>query len=328
MMGMLVDGQWQETDGWAGKDGSFKRQTQKFRDWITADGDSGPDGQNAVKAETGRFYLYISYACPWAHRALIMRSLKGLDKHIGLSVVHPHMLDQGWSFETGFSGASGDELYGFSHLKDLYVKADPEFTGRVTVPVLWDKKEERIINNESADILRILNTAFNEITGNDEDYYPPDLREEIDAVNERVYHEINNGVYKVGFATKQEVYDREIVKLFHGLDWLEHRLSDGRQYLVGDRLTEADIRLFTTIVRFDAVYFIHFKCSQAAISDYSFLQDYLECLYRVNAIKETVRMDHIKAHYYYSHKHLNPYRIVPHGPDLAWLSKEHASQAA
>ncbi len=314
MAGLLVDGNWTQKDEFAEDDGKFKREDSAFRNWMTADGGPGPDGQEAVKAEVGRFHLYVSYACPWAHRALIFRRLKGLEDLIPVSVVHPHMLDHGWELKDDFPGATGDPLYGKSYLHEIYTHAKPDYSGKVTVPVLWDTQEEMIVNNESAEVIRIFNTAFNEITGNTSDFYPEALRSEIDEVNARVYERVNNGVYKCGFAESQEAYDENITPLFDTLDWLEARLSDGCDFLVGDQLTEADIRLFTTLVRFDPVYFVHFKCNLKMIRQYDALNAYLQRIYEMPEVKPTVNFDHIKQHYYYSHKHINPYRIVPQGP--------------
>ena len=314
MAGLLVDGNWTQKDEFAEDDGKYKREDSAFRNWITADGGPGPDGQQAVKAEAGRFHLYVSYACPWAHRALIFRRLKGLEDLIPVSVVHPHMLDHGWELKDDFPGATGDPLYGKSYLHEIYTRAKPDYSGKVTVPVLWDTQEEMIVNNESAEVIRIFNTAFNEITGNTSDFYPEALRGEIDEVNARVYEPVNNGVYKCGFAESQEAYDENITPLFDTLDWLEARLSDGRDFLVGNQLTEADIRLFTTLIRFDPVYFVHFKCNLKMIRQYDALNAYLQRIYEMPEVKPTVNFDHIKQHYYYSHKHINPYRIVPQGP--------------
>ena len=322
-MRQLVDGKWvYDDESFAGEDGKFDRPDTDFRNWITPDGSKGPDGQKGFKAEKDRYHLYVSLACPWAHRTLIFRHLKKLEDIISVNVVHPHMLNKGWTFESDFAGATGDSLYDKDFLYEIYQKAAPEMSGKVTVPVLWDKKEETIVNNESADIIRIFNTAFNDITGNTDDYYPKDLKTEIDEINGRVYNTVNNGVYKTGFATKQDVYNDEVEKLFDSLDWLEHILSDGREYLVGDQLTEADVRLFTTLLRFDAVYYLHFKCNVNRIADYKWLQRYLERLYDLEAIKPTVNLKHIKEHYYYSHGNINPTRIVPEGPVLTWYEGE------
>jgi len=319
MPGLLVNGKWKTDNEFANEDGEFKRDDSQFRGWLTADGSPGPEGQKGFPAESGRYHLYVSYACPWAHRALIFRRLKKLEDHIDVSVVDPHMLDQGWEFGSDFPGATGDKLYGSKALHELYTKAKSDYSGKVTVPMLWDKQEETIVSNESADIIRMFNTAFNDITGDREDYYPEDLRADIDAINERVYHSINNGVYKAGFATSQKAYDKAVSALFDSLDWLEHILADGRPYLLDKTLTEADIRLFTTLVRFDAVYHTHFKCNIHQIMDYKFLQLYLETLFRMDAVKPSVHMDHIKTHYYTSHPGVNPSGIIPKGPDLPWL---------
>ena len=319
MAGMLINGEWKTKDEFADEDGSFKREDSSFRDWVIPEGDEALNGKNSFPAQSGRYHLYVSYACPWANRTLIMRALKGLQEHISVSVVHPYMLDRGWTFDTDFEGATGDTLYGFDALYKLYLKAKPDYTGKVTVPVLWDKQRETIVNNESADIIRILNSAFDAITGNTDDYYPHDLRNEIESVNDKVYNHVNNGVYKAGFATQQDVYEREVCSLFDTLNWLERKLDDNDgPYLFGERLTEADIRLFVTLVRFDAVYHGHFKCNIRRIVDYKHLQAYLERMYNLPAIGQTIHMDHIQNHYYYSHTNINPHRIVPIGPRLSW----------
>lgn len=252
---------------------------------------------------------------------MIFRRLKKLEQHIDVSVVHPHMLDHGWELKDDFPGTTGDPLYDFDYMYQLYTKADEAYTGKVTVPVLWDKQEETIVSNESADIIRMFNIAFNDITGDTEDYYPDVLKDEIDEINERVYHTVNNGVYKAGFASKQQAYNDAVIPLFDSLEWLESILADGRSYLCGEQLTEADIRLFTTLVRFDAVYHTHFKCNVMQIMDFKFLQDYLERLYEMSAVKPTVNMAHIKNHYYASHPDVNPHGIIPHGPFLSWLDE-------
>jgi len=322
-MRQLIDGKWVfEDESFAGENGKFDRPDTDFRNWITPDGSKGPDGEKGFKAEKDRYHLYVSLACPWAHRTLIFRHLKGLEDLISVDVVHPHMMDKGWTFESDFAGATGDSLYDKNYLYEIYQKAAPEMSGKVTVPVLWDKKEETIVNNESADIIRICNTAFNDITGNTDDFYPDEYKGEIDKINKRVYETVNNGVYKVGFATKQDVYNDEVRTLFESLDWLEQILSDGREFLVGEQLTEADVRLFTTLVRFDAVYYLHFKCNVNRIADYKWLQRYLERLYDLESIKPTVNLTHIKKHYYYSHGNINPTRIVPEGPVLTWYEGE------
>lgn len=314
-MGLLIDGKW--SDQWYDTKthgGEFVRESAQLRDWVTRDGRPGPDGQPALPAEAERFHLYVSLACPWAHRTLIMRKLKGLDGLIGTSHVSPLMLDQGWTYEES-EGSSGDPVNGAAYHRELYTLTDPHYTGRVTVPVLWDKRERRIVNNESAELLRIFNDAFDGLTGNDLDLYPADLRETIDAINEDVYEHINNGVYKSGFATDQAVYEKHVTALFAALDRVETRLAEHR-YLAGEWLTEADIRLFTTLVRFDAVYHGHFKCNLKRIEDYPNLANYVRELYQWPGIKETVSLDHIKRHYYYSHDTINPTRIVPQGPEL------------
>lgn len=311
MAGYLINGQWHTQDQFADDDGEFKRQETSFRETIDEDG--------FFKPEKDRYNLYVSYACPWAHRALIFRRLKQLVDIIDVSVVHPHMLDNGWELADDFDGATGDPLYNFDYLYQMYTKAKSDYTGKVTVPVLWDKKSETIVNNESADIIRIFNSAFNEITGDKEDYYPPALHDKIHAYNDRIYNTINNGVYKAGFATTQNAYEKSVNELFESLEWLERTLADGRAYLCGERMTEADIRLLTTLLRFDAVYHTHFKCNVKQLSDFKFLQTYMVRLYNQDFVKPTVHMDHIKHHYYYSHKNVNPSRIIPVGPDLDWL---------
>ena len=317
-MGQLIDGKWDtawyDTKSTGGK---FKRTTAGFRNWITPGGEPGSSGTGGFPAESGRYHLYVSYACPWAHRTLIFRALKGLEDHISVSVVHPDMLDDGWTFETDFAGATGDDLFGKPFLRDIYTQAQPDVSGRVTVPILWDKKTGQIVSNESSEIIRMLNSAFNDLTGNDTDYYPEDLREQIDTINARVYDEVNNGVYKSGFATTQEAYDEAVVTLFDALDWLEGILSENR-YLTGDRLTEADWRLFTTLVRFDLVYHLHFKCNRKRIIDYPNLWGYTRELYQVAGVANTVHFDHIVRHYHYSHDTINPNRIIPINPVLDW----------
>ena len=312
-MGLLIEGAWR--DNWydtSNTGGAFKRESSQFRQTITKETDS------LFPAEKGRYHLYISLACPWAHRALIFRALKKLEDYIGLSVVHPHMLENGWEFKTGMDGATGDTLYGLRYLHELYCKADNQYTGRVTVPVLWDKKTQTIISNESAEIIRQLNQAFNHLTGDKQDFYPQNLATEIDEMNDKIYNTVNNGVYKCGFATTQEAYEQAFYELFTTLEYLDFHLAH-QQFLVGEQLTEADWRLFTTLIRFDAVYFGHFKTNQQRISDFRYLQPYLQKLYLHPGIKETVNMTHIKQHYYYSHKTINPTQIVPVGPRLDFL---------
>ncbi len=315
-MGQLVDGKWSsEWYDTKSTGGAFKRDTSKFRNWVTADGSAGPSGEGGFKAESGRYHLYVSYACPWAHRTLIFRALKGLEGHIDVSAVHPDMLDKGWTFGTDFDGATGDRLHGFDFMHQVYTKADPKVSGRVTVPVLWDREQATIVSNESAEIIRMFNSAFDGITGNALDFRPEALHAEIDAVNARIYDTLNNGVYKAGFATSQQAYDAAVGPLFETLDWLEARLKDQR-YLLGDVLTEADWRLFTTLVRFDAVYHGHFKCNRRRIVDYPALWAYTRDLYQHPGVAATVRMDHITRHYHYSHETINPHRILPIGPVL------------
>lgn len=316
-MGLLQDGKW--VDQWydtKSTGGNFVRTTTQFRNWVTADGSAGPTGTGGFKAESGRYHLYISLACPWASRTLIMRALKGLEDYITISVVHPLMLENGWTFEEG-DGVIADTELNKDYLYQVYLAAQPNYSGRVTVPVLWDKKTKTIVNNESAEIMRMFNTAFNDLTGNTDDYYPEDLQADIDAMNDFVYPNINNGVYKAGFATSQAVYEKEVKALFEALDKLEALLSS-QNYLVGNTFTEADIRLFTTLVRFDAVYYGHFKTNIRRLVDYPNLWDYTKCIYNMPGIAETVNFDHIKQHYYGSHKTINPTGVVPVGPDLDW----------
>jgi putative glutathione S-transferase len=317
-MGQLIDGKWDtawyDTKSTGGK---FKRTTAGFRNWITPDGEPGSSGTGGFPAESGRYHLYVSYACPWAHRTLIFRALKGLEDHITVSVVHPDMLDDGWTFETDFAGTTGDDLFGKPFLRDIYTTADPKISGRVTVPILWDKKRNTIVSNESSEIIRMLNSAFDGITGNDLDFWPADLRDDIETLNTRIYDTVNNGVYKSGFATSQEAYDEAVGPLFDSLDWLEGILSENR-YLTGDRLTEADWRLWTTLARFDDVYHGHFKCNRRRLIDYPNLWAYTRELYQIPGVAETLRTDHIVRHYHYSHDTINPYRILPTGPKLDW----------
>ncbi|SFX00480.1 glutathione S-transferase family protein [Marinospirillum alkaliphilum] len=314
-MGLLVEGQWH--DQWYDTEetgGRFERSRSQFRNWITADGSAGPSGKAGFKAEGGRYHLYVSLACPWAHRTLIFRRLKGLEALIDVSVVHWYMAEHGWTFEPG-PGVIADALFQADYMHRIYTQADPDYSGRVTVPVLWDKHRQTIVSNESADIIRMFNSAFDGIGALAGDYYPDHLCSEIDAVNARVYDEINNGVYKAGFATSQEAYEEAVVPLFKALDWLETRLGEQR-YLCGDQVTEADWRLFTTLIRFDAVYVGHFKCNLRRIADYPNLQGYLKELYQWPGVKETVDFQHIKGHYYQSHDMINPTRVVPEGPLL------------
>ncbi|RCK47989.1 glutathione S-transferase family protein [Thalassospira profundimaris] len=307
-MGQLVNGVWQTEALLAkNKNGKFNRQDSVFRQWLSAD----PDAE--FPAEPGRYHLYVSYACPWAHRTLIFRALKGLEDMISVSVVHWHMGDDGWRFSP--DEGLVDDLGGHALLHQVYSAAKSDYTGRVTVPVLWDKKTSRIVSNESSDIIRMLNTAFDRVGAKAGDYYPEHLRSEIDAVNERVYHDVNNGVYKSGFATSQEAYEEAVTTLFDALDWLEHRLIK-QAYLIGNTLTEADWRLFPTLLRFDAVYHGHFKCNRKMIHEYPNLWNYTKALYQHPGVKQTVHFDHIKKHYYQSHPSVNPSGVVPVGPDL------------
>ena len=315
-MGLLVDGVWK--DQWydtSSTGGEFRRKAASFRNWVTADGAPGPSGDGGFAAASGRYHLYVSLACPWAHRTLIFRALKGLEPHIGVSVVHPDMLGDGWTFSTDFDGATGDALFGLPFLRDVYLKADPDITTRVTVPVLWDTQTGRIVSNESSEIIRMFDAAFDGLTGHTEHYWPEDLREAIAPINERVYETVNNGVYRAGFATTQKAYDAAVTALFQSLDWLEERLAE-RRWLMGDRLTEADWRLFTTLVRFDSVYHLHFKCNRRRIIDYPNLWDYTRALYQRPGVADTVRLDHIVRHYHYSHEGINPHRIIPINPVL------------
>ena len=309
-MGLLVDGVWH--DKWydtASTGGRFERPETVFRRWIEVDGEFPP--------VTGRYHLYVSLACPWAHRALIVRHLKGLAAHIDVSVVHPYMGDGGWHFDAAYPGATAEPLYGFTFLHQLYQKADPHYTGRVTVPMLWDRERETIVSNESSDLVRLFNGAFNDLPGVDAslDLYPAERAAEIDRLNEWIYHAVNNGVYKAGFATTQAAYEEAVGELFAALDALEARLGEQR-YLAGEVITEADWRLFTTLVRFDAVYVGHFKCNLRRIDDYPHLAGYLRDLYQQPGIADTVSLDHIKRHYYTSHPMINPTGIIPAGPVL------------
>ena len=314
-MGQLVDGTWAVDNRWASADGAFRRQVTTFRNWVTPDGRPGPSGEGDFAAESGRYHLYVSFACPWAHRTLIFRALKGLQSHIGLSVVHPDMLAEGWTFAKDFPGATGDGLHGLPFLRDLYTRAAPQMSGRVTVPVLWDRQRETIVSNESAEIIRMFNSAFDGLTGNRDDYWPEPLRAEIEEVNALVYDGVNNGVYRAGFATTQAAYDFAVAQVFATLDTLEARLAD-RRWLMGDTLTEADWRLFCTLVRFDSVYHLHFKCNRRRIIDYPHLWAYTRELYQWPGVAETVHLDHIVRHYHYSHDSLNPHRIIPINPVL------------
>ncbi|WP_409525782.1 glutathione S-transferase family protein [Nitrincola sp. MINF-07-Sa-05] len=308
-MGLLVDGNWY--DKWYDTEstgGRFVRSESQYRDWIDAPGTGA-----RFEAEADRYHLYVSLACPWAHRTLILRSLKGLEDLISVSVVHPLMLENGWTFDSDFVDATGDTLHGLSFMHQVYTRDKADYSGRVTVPVLWDKKHNCIVNNESSDIIRMLNTTFDTLGAKAGNYYPEALREEIDEVNQRVYDRVNNGVYRSGFATSQEAYEEAVTDLFSELDWLEGRLSTQR-YLVGGELTEADIRLFTTLIRFDPVYVSHFKCDRNRIADYPVLSAYLRDIYQHPGVAETVNLDHIRHHYYCSHPSINPSGVIPVGP--------------
>lgn len=314
-MGLMVDGVWRHEDVFpTDSSGRFTRAASPLRNWVTPDGAAGPSGIGGFAAEPGRYHLYVSLACPWAHRTLIFRALKGLREMIGLSVVHWYMGADGWTFADG-PGVIPDPIQHAALLHQVYTAGDPRFTGRITVPVLWDRKTAQIVNNESSEIIRMMNSAFDGVGAAPGDFYPEELREEIDAINARVYDTVNNGVYKSGFARSQQAYDEAVATLFESLDWLENILSR-RRWLTGDRLTEADWRLFTTLVRFDAVYVGHFKCNIRRIADYPHLTRYMKDLYRQPGVAETVNIHHIKHHYYESHPQLNPSRIVPIGPLL------------
>nr|WP_321254609.1 glutathione S-transferase family protein [uncultured Ruegeria sp.] len=312
-MGLLQEGrwvnQWYNTSDTAGR---FVRRAPQFRNWVTADGAPGPSGEGGFTAEAGRYHLYVSLACPWAHRTLIFRTLKGLEKMISISVVHWYMAENGWTFRPG-PGAVPDTINGADFLHQVYTAAKPDYSGRVTVPVLWDKKTKTIVSNESPEIIRMFNTAFDRIGAKPGDYYPKELRPEIDALNNRIYDTVNNGVYKAGFATTQDAYEEAVVPLFETLDWLDERLGKQR-YLNGNKTTEADWRLFTTLVRFDPVYVGHFKCNIRRIADYPSLSEYVRDLYQQPGVAATVNMPHIKDHYYASHETVNPSRVIPIGP--------------
>ncbi|HRO10186.1 glutathione S-transferase family protein [Amaricoccus sp.] len=317
-MGYLDDGLWRVGSvAPRTADGRFVRQASRIRNWITRDGSPGPTGRGGFPAESGRYHLYVSLACPWAHRTLIFRELKGLAPHVSVDVVHPWLGPDGWSFDTDAEGSTGDRVNGKRLLREIYLASDPQATGKVSVPVLWDKAEGVIVSNESAEIIRMFNSAFDGITGNRLDFWPEALREEIDAVNDRVYRGLNNGVYRAGFAHSQEAYDEAAAEVFATLDWLEARL--GRQrYLLGDRITEADWRLATTLFRFDLVYHGHFKCNRRRLVDHAALWPYARELYQVPGVAATVNFGQIARHYYTSHEGINPSRIVPIGPDIDW----------
>ena len=317
-MGLLNNGIWQ--DKWYDTDstgGRFERHESQFRNWITPDGSAGPDGKAGFKAEAGRYHLYVAYACPWAHRALVFRKLKGLEDMIDVSYTHWFMGENGWTFNDDPDGIVGDKLFGSNFMYEIYLKADPHYTGRVTVPTLWDKQQNTIVSNESADIIRMFNSAFDGVGAGEGDYYPDDKKAEIDDINERVYHTVNNGVYKAGFATAQDAYEEAVFPLFETLDWLDEKLRKSR-FLTGDTPTEADWRLWTTLYRFDLVYHGHFKCNIRRLVDYSNLWPYARDLYQWPGIAETVNPMHAQRHYYESHDMVNPTRVVPAGPDIDW----------
>ena len=327
-MGLLQNGQW--VDQWyptKENGGKFLREDAQLRNWITQDGKAGPTGESGFKAESGRYHLYVSLACPWAHRTLIFRHLKQLTSHIDVTVVEPHMLSNGWEFSGdnqsadahSIQGSQHDSLFNKDFLYQIYQLAKPNYNGRVTVPVLWDKQQQTIVSNESSEIIRMFNSAFDLITGNTDDYYPQALRNEIDELNELIYHNVNNGVYRTGFATTQQAYEDAVIPLFKTLDELETRLTQQR-YLTGSSITEADWRLFTTLIRFDSVYVGHFKTNLRTIESYPQLSGYLRDLYQQKGIAETVNQEHIKQHYYYSHQHINPTQVVPAGPVVNYLS--------
>ncbi len=304
------------TDG-INKEGKFERSVSSFRSWITKDGNPGPSGEGGYPAEKGRYHLYVSYACPWANRTLIMRKLKGLEDYISVSVVNPIVDKRDWTFEE-YDGVIADPVFNVQDMRQLYQKAEPAYDGYVSVPVLFDKKTNTIVNNESSEIIRMLNEAFDDIGAKPGDYYPEDLRSEIDTWNDEIYDSVNNGVYKAGFAKTQANYKEAVEELFRVLDKLDAHL-EGKDYLVGDRLTEADIRLFVTLIRFDPVYVGHFKCNLQQIREYKNLSAYTRSLYQIPEFKETINFDHIKKHYYMSHLDINPTGIVPEGPSMDYL---------
>ena len=308
-MGKLIDGKWEKRSIITSDEkGSYARLPRTFENKISSD-------DAAYTPDSERYHLYVSYACPWATRALIYRKLKSLEDHISVDVVHPDLLEEGWAFDDSYPGATKESLYGYKFLRQLYQKSDPNVTTSVTVPVLWDKQTETIVNNESSQVIRIFNSAFNELTGNNENYYPDHLQEEIDKLNDWIYNSVNNGVYKCGFAKTQESYDEAVTALFEALDELDQRLAKSK-YLIEDILTEADLRLIPTLLRFDVAYVTHFKCNIKRIIDYKHLSRYVNDLMTIPAIKDSTKFDHIKRHYYFSHKEINPYRIVPAGPEL------------
>lgn len=324
-MGLLVNGEWQ--DKWYDtkkSGGRFQRSAAQFRNWITKDGSAGPTGKSGFEAEPDRYHLYVSMACPWANRTLIFRKLKGLENMISLSVVHWYMGNDGWTFHDG-EGVVADSIHQAEYMREIYLAADRQYSGRVTVPVLWDKKQQTIVSNESADIIRMFNSAFDHLGATKGDYYPSHMQEEIDTFNNRIYNTVNNGVYKAGFATTQEAYEEALTELFASLDWLEEILAHKR-YLTGDEITEADWRLFTTLVRFDPVYFGHFKCNLKQLRDHPNLWAYTRDLYQQEGIAETINLDHIKQHYYGSHNTINPTGVVPKGPIIDYTEPHQRQQ--
>ena len=328
-MGLLVDGVWHDKWYDTGKSGGrFERSAAQFRNWVTRDGAPGPSGKGGFKAESGRYHLYVCFACPWAHRTLIFRALKGLETHISLSATHWHMAEQGWTFAPG-DGVIPDPIHDAQYMHQVYTAADPNYSGRVTVPVLWDKQQRIIVSNESPEIIRMLNSAFDALPGVDAslDFYPQPLRAEIDAVNERIYRTVNNGVYRAGFATAQAPYDEAVGELFDSLEWLEARLAR-RRYVAGDSITEADWRLFTTLLRFDPVYHTHFKCNLRRLVDYPHLWNYTRELFQVPGVAPTVRLDHIKKHYWGSHRTINPSGLVPIGPAIDYATPHNRAHHA
>ena len=324
-MGLLQNGKW--VDQWydtKSSGGRFERKAPQFRNWITADGSAGPSGNPGFKAEADRYHLYVSLACPWAHRTLIFRALKGLEKMLPISSVHWYMADSGWTFATG-DGVIPDTVNDAEYMYQIYTAAMPDYSGRVTVPVLWDKQNSTIVSNESPEIIRMFNSAFDNAGAKEGDYYPQALRAEIDSLNERIYDTVNNGVYKCGFATTQEAYEEAVVPLFDTLDWLDERLS-AQRYLTGSDITEADWRLFTTLVRFDPVYVGHFKCNIKRIADYPNLSEYVRDLYQQPGVAQTVNMQHIKNHYYGSHGTVNPSAVIPLGPEIDFAAPHNRSR--
>ena len=307
-MGQLIDGVWVKGSVSSNdQKGSFKRASSVFRNKISSN-------HSTYLPETNRYHLYVSYACPWAHRTLIFRKLKNLESHISVDYVHPDMLEMGWSFEKNFPGTSGDSLHNKRYVHEIYQLSDKDISTKATVPILWDKKTRTIVNNESSEIIRIMNDAFNDITKNKDDYYPEKFRDQIDSINDTIYENINNGVYRSGFSKTQLSYEEAVEKLFSSLDMINDIL-EGRNYLVGDILTEADIRLVPTLIRFDCVYYFHFKCNLKKISEYKNISRYLRNLFEEDAIKSTTNFEHIKRHYFYSHENINPFRIIPIGPE-------------